>query len=1076
MNLIYNVVNADANKVPLLLEPPKAGSATSELIEILDKFSKNPKNPTSEKITFSPQRWYTGRDLTVIFKQLRGIIEHTLDVDRKEINGMSGEELGIPRGQKDVKVQDVKKKKLTERIKDRIETLKKVKDLLPGIVKDYKERLEDFEKKINNPLEMSRIRGEKDLEWVDNSSKWMLQWREILFPVSEQEAIQKELEKGVLELKDLKDQGILKRETPKAPPKEKGSGMVEFTKFKDLENLMIAVQEDIANWAKRLGDTKAVTIPSPDLVKTAARMTEISDKDLRKKFLEKWDLPRPLTEKQLEEKKKDQEVLEKKIEDLSKAKKKQKEPRSLGQNPSEEDLAEFVRKMNVPDKPIPGLQEIESEFDDFLRNMRDAHPQGEEGYSDFMKFLGLYKEDKTYQGIPPAHYTVTLLAHLISSNLQDFKKMHSMYNGVIWSRSRLEEKELGERHKQFVTKDAEEEAVKEKDTSLDTLYTESVKLRSEAVSETKDFAKIDVYSHGAYSRANVAQKAINKFIKEAEEYLKKLTVKMTPEQLEKLMVEQGIKKEPKKASVSELIRHFAVELKDQVTVKEFDKIFPYEKTKAEIRANCKETFKRADEELDEIRDFFEMEYVKPRPKLVSLAAAAKVTPQEYLEEKIPQILKSFLKVWEKHEKDLTEKAPLFREEGEKTVKSHPTLSKLLDDFVKAEKIPPLAKVEHVYLTKAIPKKHEFLNFSEKLLLSDEPPASFEKKLLDFEHIREKDYSESDREKTAGGGGTRKKEVTEIAQGMKEVMKRRSLGYLKDLIDDKISPKELVKKTVEDVLDELNSSFQFNTLDKGTVIRDIISILLNITSNMSQLKIIAPGVTLSQKRDPWTPSKPSVLTTPSGEKSKPHTVSQPEHEKLRTLKEYQDYYKGTQWEKEFNDMTESEFKDYVGKQAAKYEGPKVPQHAPGEKDTGDTIPTHMKNLFGPGPWRAHKHGFDLVLSGTVEQQYKQAQKIKSKIEELHKEIEKLTDIASIDRVYPMGLLDSIEMLNKELKKGDQLPLKNPEKMTEEKGKLEKEREQRKSAVLYDFSTQMSMNVAAKFAGIELSRNEFENVVS
>jgi hypothetical protein len=312
--------------------------------------------------------------------------------------------------------------------------------------------------------------------------------------------------------------------------------------------------------------------------------------------------------------------------------------------------------------------------------------------------------------------------------------------------------------------------------------------------------------------------------------------------------------------------------------------------------------------------------------------------------------------------------------------------------------------------------------------------------------------------------------------MKETMKLRVLNYLKDFLDGKLEPKELVKNTVEDICDELNSSYQFNTLDKGTVIRVIVSVLRSISFNMSMLRIIAPGVSLSQKRDPWTPSQPSVITTPAGEKSKPHTEPKPEHEKLRTLKEYQDFYKGTEWEKEFNDMTENDFNDYIGKQAAKYEGPKTPQHAPGEKDIGDTAPKHLKTLVDVGPWRARSHGYDLVLSGTVRKQLDQVQAIKSKVDELHREIERVTD-STVDQIYPKGLLDSIEQLNKELKKGLNKPTSNPEEEAGEKGKLQKEREQRKAEIiLFDFPTQMSTNIASKFIGSELPDNEFDAVVS
>jgi hypothetical protein len=1153
MDLIYNRINAEEEKkeVPFKLEPVKPGSATDKFMDILKRYSSNPKMPQLEPIVFSPQMWYPAGKITVMLKTLRGNMERIIDQDRKRIGEMSADELDVPRGQKDVNLGQIRKEKLTKRIKEHIEAMKEIKGLLPGIVKDYRDRLENFKKE--NPQAYTKALGDrsKDLEWVENPP--ITRWSEILMPVSEQEALrQEELEKGILDPKQLKERGILKKETPGAKFMEKAKEMVQVTKWKELGDLMKLTKRDIISWMRKLGDA---TLPSPEFAKTAA-----GDKDteseiaihadprinaLKQRFLKKWDpdfrekdlymqffkehdpeiaksyakswnlssaekyidsvkplkadatteeekkwdavvklkkdlkdiVRGPLTEKQRAERARDQEELDKEVAKLKEVIEKEKKEKG------EKDVAKPspVTPKEL-EKSHEKIKELTDKWEGLVKFWREWRPME---YQEFLEFFDVYKEDKDYKGIPPAKYPVTSLAHIIASALKDYKTMHSMYHGVLWARNKIEEKPLEERHKQFVTKQAEVvEAEDKDDVSLGGQYKKANGLKADAVEEIGAFGSQDMYSKTGYKKADVALKATVKFITAAEEYLKKLTGSMTEEQVQRLMKEHaglpGYKEQEKKEKYSPTrfvkhepvqasIRKVAEELGRSALVKDFEKAFPYDEYKEKIKVECTEKpiFDHAMDELDMLYDFFKEEFIDPRKKVVEKSTAMKVTPQKFLEDKMKVVMEAALKVWKKHNEKAKEETPMFKEEGKGTLKSHPFLSDLLDKFIKAERIPAMVDLDKVYITKAITEeeKYKFQKITEKWMLSDEPSSKFE---ADIRAV------EDDLEGGGGGGASKgrpKAPKVPPAQGMAEVMKHRSLKYLLKFLDGEMTPKELVKITVEDFLEGLNSSYNFNTLDKASVIRGIVNVLRSIWFNMKILKVVAPGYSYS-KADPYTPSG----MTPVKDVGK-HTPTVPEHEKLQKLWETEKKEKKTDlpfedWREEYSDKKDWEdevkekktslsFEDWrkeqkgKAKEAGRY-GPSVPHHAPGQKDIGEKTPMHMKTLVEVGPWRARGKGYDLTLSGTPEKQLDQAMALYNHVTDLRKEIERVTD-STIEEEYPMGLIESIDQLHKELKKGPHAPLKT-------------------SDVLYDYPTQMSANVASKFIGVELPDNEFDAVMS
>ena len=236
-NLIYAV------RIKLL--SPLPGSATEEFDRMMKKYRLHPRpNKPGEEplevITFSPDRWYTSKELLNFFKLARGQVENTWEFGIKRINKKDA-----PREEKDDEIDDLKE----SLIKD----LQKLKTLFPKMVGEYKKR---FEQAIEgkSPDEQASIKLEGDYEWVEHPDAFIKKIQDVVLLDDEINKIEESKALG-------KDVELERRENQKTEPKQTGWHAELWTKFKDIEHELKQYKSDIG----RLSDKfKTMPIPAPE--------------------------------------------------------------------------------------------------------------------------------------------------------------------------------------------------------------------------------------------------------------------------------------------------------------------------------------------------------------------------------------------------------------------------------------------------------------------------------------------------------------------------------------------------------------------------------------------------------------------------------------------------------------------------------------------------------------------------------------------------------------------------------------------------------------------------------------------
>ena len=157
MNMVYALF--------VKLESPEPESPTGKLIKLIGNYTHRFGDKSFQVIDFSPQKWYTDRELIILFKKVRGQIEHSMEADRKrikEMKGSSGRALG--REDQEKALQDAKKHRLDDLIA--------FQEIIPDIVGDYKRRLTAALAKMK-PSDRDRLKGSPEVAWVNNPTAFI---------------------------------------------------------------------------------------------------------------------------------------------------------------------------------------------------------------------------------------------------------------------------------------------------------------------------------------------------------------------------------------------------------------------------------------------------------------------------------------------------------------------------------------------------------------------------------------------------------------------------------------------------------------------------------------------------------------------------------------------------------------------------------------------------------------------------------------------------------------------------------------------------------------------------------------
>jgi hypothetical protein len=796
-----------------ILEKPAAGSATAKFILLLDKlnrgFAKAKRAPEPLKLT--PQKWYGSRELLVFFRAFRGLMEKVVDQDKIDINS-----------NKDIK------DKVNERArieKERIGDLEEAKNLIPDIVGDFRKRRDDALKGMS-PADIEATKSRKDLDWVEHPAEHVKEWQNLIY--SEEEKVEHKLD-TVLE----------KREVKKEDPKEKGVGIVDKTKFKDIQDEMHLIIKDIDIWGKILGDDDRCPIPSPDLEKTknsyltqeehAQKLEE--EKRLKKAYL--LIVGGDTTQKK--EDSKEQEYEHMTMDERAKAieKKFQKSKESF--NEIMEKLKNELDKMELQKANV------------ILKEVNEPLPVFE-------------TTDKK----------VLFFSRLLQRSLEVYKRLNSLYNGVIWTRTRKEVVPLEERHKDLLLKKGEgdpkediepKEEPKKEPERLSTLYDIVSEKRKEVVSAIHHFTGIDIFSPESREKASKVKKLLAAFEDKCSSYFHRWAAEMKAQ------------KTPEKTVHAE-IRTFAGELIEHATVTEYDKAFPYEQTVARLnKIGNKQVAKWAKKELDDVYNYFKKLYLNPPEKLLHITKNLKKSPQELIVEGLDKILDIFVDYWEK-----------FGEVKEKKVgkpsrlpEKYKNLHKVVLYLQQHEVFPEFSETKSTPESATVPTSQAIMDYIEREWMHQSPTFTKGLKETGAQHIKkwEETYSDSegdddekedildegDQEKTAGKGGKRQKDPKPIVTGIQEIIEEFLL--IDFLNDDKETPNDFMKKLFHHIGTGLRQQEgRGNTIDIGTAMSAMLAILKYIPQAMKKVTVSSPGIREQMKRVPASDlvmAKPTPVT-------------------------------------------------------------------------------------------------------------------------------------------------------------------------------------------------------------------------
>jgi hypothetical protein len=785
-----------------ILGKPAAGTATDKFIQLLDKlnkgFSKAKQAPDPLKLTL--QKWYGSRELLVFFRAFRGLMEKVVDQNKIDING-----------NKDIK-DKVKERERVE--KERIGDIEEAKNLIPDIVGDFKKRRDEALKGMS-AMDIEETKKRKDLDWVDHPSEHVKQWQDIVY--SEEEKVKHKLD-SVLE----------KREVKKDIPKEKGVGIVEETKFKDVEEEMHLIVKDIEGWGRDLGDEKKCPIPHPDTLSP----------EVRKGYMVVGG-----DTTQMKEDSKEREYEHMTLDERAGAiEKKYKKSRDA-----------FNEMMDKLKQELDEMDKQEAEK--ILKEVNEPLPV-----------------------FDTTNKKVLFFARLLQRSLEVYKRLNSLYNGVIWTRKKKEVVPLEERNKELLLKKGEEKpeskeekpeskeekpevgAPKKEPERLGTLYDIVLKKRKEAIDAIHHFTGVDIFSPESRQKASKVNKLLQEFEDKCSSYLHRYST-----------AEKEVKKVEPETAVHAEIRTFAEELIEHATVTEYDKAFPYDGTVARLeKIKDEQVVKWAKMELDDVYSYFKKLYLNPPEKLLHITKDLKKTPQELIVEGLDKILDIFVDYWEKFA-EVEEKK---ESKPSRLPSKYKNLHKVILYLQQHGVFPEFAETKGKSESSTVPTNQAIMDYIEREWMHQSPTFTRALKETAAQHIKkwEATYAEEEgteeegtekeavQEVLGGKGGKRQKDPKPIVMGVQEILEEFLLiDFLKD---DKETPDEFMKKLFHHIgMGMRQQEARGNIIDIGTAMSAVLSILKFIPQAMKKVTVGSPGIREQMKRVPASEvvAKPTPMT-------------------------------------------------------------------------------------------------------------------------------------------------------------------------------------------------------------------------
>ena len=431
--MIYETVKEAAFK----LDPPQKDSVTGKLIDILGFYA----------LSLTPQLWYTPDKLTVLFRTFRGQVENKIGADKKQVSTM--------------KMKPEEKKAEFEKMKkERVEDLKKVRDMIPDLVGDFRKRRDAMLQKLG-PGRAEIEKKEKDLAWVEDATDKGLikKWQDSVLDATEEQ-----------KLKDMQFEGeaieVEKKETAPAAPKQKGTGIMEFTKFEGIKEEMHGILGDISSLNNKL---KTTEFPKPTTEK--AGVFALVEGMLPSGTVEAGDETYAHIDKA---------------------------PRTFADLEKEHD--EYMAKLR---------EELDKNERDFLNRGIAEH---ENDMKEKVKTYPVAKADS------PVY-----LAQIVAGGIQWYKKLNSMYQSVIWVKNKITKLPVTEEHTIPRPKKAEEDVavapapVDKK--SLADLLQQAEASKGAMLNKVGYLTEASPLSASTRNKAALAFKATEKFITDGNDYM-----------------------------------------------------------------------------------------------------------------------------------------------------------------------------------------------------------------------------------------------------------------------------------------------------------------------------------------------------------------------------------------------------------------------------------------------------------------------------------------------------------------------------------------------------------------------------
>jgi len=989
------------NAALVKLEPPDPGSATDKLFKLIGNYTHHPKDKSLQVIAYSPQKWYTDRELIILFKKIRGQIELSMEADRKrikEMRGPSGRSIG----------REVQEGYLQDAKKDRLNDLVKFKNLIPEVVDDYKKRLVKALDKMN-PSDRDRLKGSPELSWVDNPTAFITKAQNTLLLDEEMNRI-KEYQLLGTEFE------LDKRETGKPEPKQTGGEMVPFAKYREIEDELKMTKYEIKKVAEKF---KFMPIPAVEEKKNASNiqyairvmaaegyqyLSDEKKKNIIDKYMDykggkqpgygapsdiEWVVGDAELQKTIEKAESERDILDSNRRESVPEKERRRLDRLYNEKIEELRLLRDIEKNRkhrvrfverskeewnkseaegVLMESAEGLKKLEAKFAEIVKAYRpwmDACIQKSSGgeKEELEETNNDVNQDvsRSIRPVTSEKFIQVQYANTLISALEWYKKLHSLYRGASWSQNRssfrVEEKNIADMRKEYLT-------VKTSgDSEQETLYTEYRKissLRNKSYDQLKRFVNNDIHSlNSPYADADTAIESLQAFSSACKDYLKNL--EKTGQKIDFYNARLGKHLSFSKSKtvvfkfIESTIKKLSGEIGELAVVKDFDKIFPKEQTLAKLRGI--EHYDWAEEELDEIYNFFKREFISPSPNLESNAEAAGEEPRDLMRRYMDAVLDVFIKTWTKVNE--------FKEDTSYwVIKKYPNLYKEILELQRGGVFPKLSMSKIKPISKGVPSRKNVIDYIEKNWLRSTPSA-FKDAMQKWEHLFDHPF----KEEGGGGAGAGKgrvnhsKEPTPVVHGTQEQIDRELVDFLKT---DQ-TPEAFIKDLLFNIGKSLRKEFDADKIiDVGTVATSLASILSDIPKMMRNLWVQVPGVSDRSVR---------AETSKEVEKMKRHP----------------------------------------------------PQFAPGTKPEEEEIPIQYKTMIEPGPWHHRRTRPDIILTGKPTEQLNDALKMFEKIKKLYRIIAFYLgkDALRVEDTrhgvgYPDGLLDGIDHLHRILRRGPHAP--------------------------------------------------------